>query len=237
MKMPKVFIVLGLLLSASVARADEDTTKSEVVRLSEIKSKSWFLQFSVTNGIFTSSGLDGGSLTIRHHLSPRHAIRFGASFPLRVGSTESTTIDDNRYGFQMNSSEQGDNSVNITLSLRTIWYRKSGKNLHPYFGIGPSYRFGFSEYDYPSGSTSESRRESSFSALSMNGILGSEIFLMDGFSLFGEVSLGLEYRSQREEYESIYYSSQGSDYHYQERESNYFSVIHEVARMGFSLQL
>lgn len=238
MRSLKILIILGLFLSTSVAIANEDTTKTAAARFSEMKSKSWFLQMSVTNGIFTSTGLDGGSFTIRHQLSPRHAIRFGASFPLRIGSSEQTEIRSRTYDFDTDYRDRDESGAGLTFALRALWFRKTGRNIHPYFGIGPSYRFGSDGFDEEinSGETKQ-RARSSYSALSLNGNLGSEIFLMDGFSLFGEVSLGLEYRYQRQVYETFYSSPQRSDYTYSERRTSYYSVIHEIARMGFSLQL
>lgn len=238
MRSPKLYIILGLFFSVSVAIAEEDTTKSAVVRFSEIKSKSWFLQLSVTNGVFTSTGLDGGSFTIRHHLSPRHAIRFGASFPLRFGSIEQTDVRSRTYDFETDYRDRDESGTGLTFALRTLWFRKTGRNIHPYFGIGPSYRFGSDGFDEDINSgEAKTRARTWYSALSLNGNLGSEIFLMDGFSLFGEVSLGLEYRYQRQVYETFYSSPQRSDYTYSERRTSNYSVVHEIARMGFSLQL
>lgn len=138
-------------------------------RENSLRDGAWALQFSINGGDFFSLSSFAGGVSVKHHFSPKSAIRAGASFGVSSGSATSSS---GREG-------EGDNRA---VSLSTLYQRyvNPTADANLYWGVGPYVRYedGVQEAQAGDSLTTVSESESWGTGLSV--VLGVEWFAARG---------------------------------------------------------
>ncbi len=167
----RIFLLPFILFFAINLFAQDSTHTS-------LKKSAFAIQFGVS-GLFEFSSFQGGTLSLKYHITDYSSIRFGFGIESKF-DTESTIHN----GIEKDKS----NYYSIKLYSQIIRNMKPNNNISLYFGGGPHY-----ERVYRESSLYDSKDNNWIFGL--NCLLGVEWFFMKNMSLHGEYGILFYYNS------------------------------------------
>ena len=162
-------------------------------RENSLRDGAWALQFSINGGDFFSLSSFAGGVSVKHHFTPKSAIRAGVSFDA-AGWTDSGS------GAESESDDRG-------ISLSTIYQRyvNPSADANLYWGVGPYVRYDdLVQEGQPSDSLTIVYENESW-ATGLFVVLGVEWFAAKVISLHAEYEAAAGYRwtGQSSEYKRL----------------------------------
>lgn len=187
------FLILVLALSFMSSPSSGQTTAREDTSSNYLPpAGSWALQFRITAN-FTLADFQGGTISLKRHLSPTRALRIGISSSASLSKTEDESVRSDTTYFVDNRSRNGQ-GLSVTAYYLTYHPAVTGVSL--YHGLGPTISFSH---------TAETRRQegrlgvdelgtsSSSWTAGLASVVGVEWFATKSMSFSAEYSLQFIY--------------------------------------------
>ncbi|MCJ7813253.1 hypothetical protein MUP95_08075 [bacterium] len=182
------FIVTMMILLSHVIYAQDSDTSSNTTY--NFRKGLWALQFRIDNNFMLSS-FQGGTISVKYHVSDKSAVRFGFSVS---GQYE---LDKEEYvnGIIVESQEKY-HQESLTFDLQYIHYPSANKAAMFYWGFGPSLSGSHLSTLLPE--TSRSYRI----GMGLTVIFGVEYIITEHLGLTAEYSTMVKYVRSYNRYES-----------------------------------
>ncbi len=186
-------IIIGMVALPSVTSYAQDAHHSLV-------DGSWALQFRIGED-FTLSSFEGMNLSVKKHLKSHHALRFGIDF----GGDNIKLTDELDDDTQSLSAEATEKAHYLLLSAHYLFYPRSTKAVHVFFGAGPFFGLLMQNQDSgaqdldtdPSQEDRVSEMELDSWMLGASFIIGVEWFVKKEISLTAEYGTSFSYAHSR----------------------------------------
>jgi len=187
------FLILVLALSFMSSPSSGQTTAREDTSSNYLPpAGSWALQFRITAN-FSLSDFQGGTISLKRHLSPRTALRIGISSSASLSKIEDKAVrSDTTYAVDTRS--RNDQGLGVTAYYLTYHPALTGASL--YHGLGPMIGFSHTAetrtQEWTLGVEELSISSSSWTA-GLASVVGVEWFTTKSMSLSAEYSLQFIY--------------------------------------------
>jgi len=197
-----------------------------------IKKGSMSLQFEIGYD-FRLTSFDGSQISLKYHISPNIALRFGGGLTSNINNID-VNYDDYYYNQSHISEPLEEYNHEFYLTSAFLWYPKPNSIIKLYFGLGPraSYNYSKDEYLYSDG-YKESRWHEGWAA-GLNLSAGCEWFPVYFLSLSAEYSFYGVYGENTRTAKTVQYETGLIAERVQEK-SKYFLFRGNSARLGLSL--
>jgi len=223
----RILILAFLFISINTFSQTADSVK----QINSLQKGSWAVQFEIGSD-FKLSSFEGVMVSLKYHLSPKFALRFGAGFNGR-NNQQIYEYREHYYGYT--GSEPVSNFYdNVFFNINCLYYIKHDSKINVFFGLGPraGYITDYSEHFYLDGYKEILDIESW--AVGLNGLFGCEWFPVSYLSLFGEYSAyGTFGKTIRKDW--VYENSTGYRVEYYNRYSDDYEFRGNIAKLGISI--
>ncbi len=219
-----------LLLSCSVLQAQDKISNDTL-----LNDSSRALEFQI-NQNFTLSTFEGTTVSFKHHLNAREALRYGVSLSVQSQKNDQSTPTNS-----MQTTKDDNVSYSASVNAFYICYTATAKAVYLYYGTGPIVGYAYSNAKQTSqgspsvGSMSsevKSKGKKSFTGL--GALCGVECFVTKNISLCAEYSISALYTHNHTEHsESSFFSDGAIAGRYEvQATSGVFNLTSNGAKMG-----
>lgn len=223
----RIHILAFLIISINIFSQQIDTIKP----VNSLQKGSWSVQFEIGSD-FTLQSFGDVLVSLKYHLSPKIALRFGVGYNATLYDREHEYY---KYYYEINSKGvTASNSNNIFITGNFIYYLKHDSKVNIFCGIGPraSYDDIYNEYWYYDGYKDIMDNESW--AVGLNAVFGCEWFPVSYLSFLAEYSAyGTYGKSIRKNW--LYEISTQYRIEYNNSYSKGYEFRGNMARLGLSV--
>lgn len=139
--------LLGLFLLFPLSASTQDLDMEEKKHSNSLKAGSWALQFEI-NKDFKFDEFQGLLISTKHHFSNKRAVRFGLGINSDISDVVLSNTQRQADTLVSRDSDQSDSSsFAFEIAAQYISYPSPTKQVNVFFGGGPHFRFGDSNFE------------------------------------------------------------------------------------------